>query len=328
MKKNKKLIIVSGANGYVGKYVLLELIKHGYDIIALKFDHSQSIIINNPKVKYVYCDITNIDRYKKEILKEINHQKLHGIIHLAAIVGETDYQKNYKVNTIGTKNMIELAKKCKTNRFIYLSSACTLKRVKSPYAKTKKLAEQLVQESGLQYTIFIPAMILGVEGLGINQILKNTSRLPFITPVIGSGKQTQHPVYVKDLAHIIVYSLNNRNSFEKIYQIAEDEIIQLKEFLKIILNIEKKKTLFIHIPSKIMIILGKIFERLFKNPPFTSEQIKEYIQYYTLDTSKVKKDLNFNPTPLKEILKEILNKSRDYDYYIKPRKEITINFLF
>ncbi len=327
MKKNKKLIILSGANGYVGKYIILELLKQGYDVIALKFDHSQSIIIKNPRVKYVYCDITDINKYEKEIFNKINHRKIHGIIHAAAIVGEVNYQKNYRVNTIGTKNMIEFARKRKTNRFIYLSSACTLKKVKSPYAKTKKLAEQLVKESGLQYTIFIPAMIIGLEGLGINQILKNTSRIPFITPIIGNGKQTQHPVYVRDLAYTMVLSLNNKKSFKKTYQIAGDEILKLQEFLKMILNIEKKKTIFIHISSNIIIFLAKIFEHLFKDTPLTSEQIKEFVQDSKLDTSKIKKDLQFKPTELEKVLKEILNKPRNYDYYLKPRKEITINFL-
>lgn len=315
-------ILLTGANGYLGTYICKELISKGYRVIALKYDHYASTIIDHNNIEYAYCDI------RKEILPQIEEtiegKKIHAVINAAALLGSSDYDKNFAVNATGVSNMINFCKALDIKRFIQISSVVILKEFKGPYGETKLKGQEFLIESGLDYTIFIPAMILGPEGLGINRILKNVFRLPFFVPLVGYGKQTQHPIFVKDFAKYIVKSINTDSAKNKIYQIAGNKVIPFKDFIALVLNIRKKNKMFIPIPPAFVKILGKGFQKFQKVPLFTAEHVKGVMQDSSLDTTLIRQDLDFEPTPLEDAMKYSLDIiGNNWDYYLKPRKEIT-----
>jgi NADH dehydrogenase len=226
------------------------------------------------------------------------------------------------VNAEGVNNLIRFAKENKIYRFIQISSVVVLKDIKGPYGVTKLEGQKFLEASDLDYTIFIPAMILGPESLGINRILKNVYRFPLIVPLIGYGTQTQHPIFVKDFAKYIVKSLDNKSSFRKTYQIAGDRVIPFRDLIRMILEIKGDKKIFIPIPPFVAKALGKFFQAVQKVPVFTAEHVKGVMQDSRLDTNMLREDLDFSPTPLEEALKytlEVIDK--DWDKYLQPRDE-------
>ncbi|MCD4664703.1 MAG: NAD-dependent epimerase/dehydratase family protein [Bacteroidales bacterium] len=260
---------------------------------------------------------------KNDNLAQITKDKtISAIINLAALLGSSDYDNNYKVNAQGVQNLMELGQKLGITRFIQISSVVVLKPIKGPYGVTKLKGEEFLTQSNFDYTVFIPAMILGPESMGLNRVLKNVFRIPLIVPIIGSGKQTQHPVFVEDFAKYIVKSVNEPGAFRKTYQIAGDRVISFKDFILLILKIKKKKKLFIPIPPWLAKMLGWFFSKTQKIPLFTAEHVKGVLQDSNLNTSEIKKYLNFEPTPLAEALEYSLEKiGNNWDYYLKPRNE-------
>ena len=318
----KGVIIVTGANGYVGRYVVAECVKQGYPVVALKYKHPRSTLYDHPSVKYVYCDIVHLNKFEKDIMKAVGRRKVAGVIHLAALLGESQYQKNYAVNSQGTKNVADFCLHNKIKRLVYLSTVCTIKKIKGPYGETKKIGEKFVVDSGLQYSIFIPALILGVQSLGLNRILKNMFRFPLVIPLVGSGKHTQHPIYVKDLAWCLVKSISTKSCFKKVYLIAGDKIVSFRKFVRMILKAKKRSKIFVPVPSFFVKMAGGFFSMVCKRPPFTAEHVKGLMQDSKLDTRPLRKDLGFTATPLGDALAEVLREARnDHEYYLKPRKE-------
>ena len=316
-------IILTGANGYLGKYICKQLLSEGYKVIALKFDHFASVIIEHPNISYLYCDIT------KDIAPQINDsigdEAIHAVINAAALLGSSDYDKNYEVNAKGVDNMIKFCKSKHIKRFIQISSVVILKAFKGPYGETKLKGQEFLEKSGLDYTIFIPAMILGPEGLGINRILKNVFMLPLVIPLVGYGRQTQHPIFVKDFAKYIVKSVKEDVACGKTYQIAGDEVISFRNFIALILKVRGKKKIFFPVPPWTVKLMGKFFQKVQKVPLFTAEHVKGVMQNSNLDTRMLKDDLDFRPTPLREALEYSLSEIGDnWDYYLKPRKEKTV----
>lgn len=319
----KQTIIVTGANGYLGPYICKQLISEGYKIIALKYDHYASTIIDHQNIDYQYCDI------RAEILPQIRDlvkgKTIHAVINAAALLGSSDYNKNFEVNAKGVSNMIEFCKATGIKRFIQISSVVVMKKFKGPYGETKLTGQEFLSDSGLDFTIFIPAMILGPEGLGINRILKNAFRIPGLVPLVGYGRQTQHPIFVKDFAKYIVKCINEEHAFGKTYQIAGEEVIPFRRFISLMLKIRSKNKIFIPVPPGIVKMLGKGFQKFQKIPLFTAEHVKGVMQDSELDTGLIRKDLGFEPTPLKEALEYSLSVIGDnWDYYLKPREEKTI----
>ena len=320
----KKHVLVTGANGYLGYYVCKELINQGFSIIGLKYDHFASRIIDNEQIEYVDGDITKDLSENIKLNEVVKDKKIIGILNLAALLGSSDYNSNLAVNAEGVKNLMNYAKKIGTDRFVQISSVVVLKKIKGPYGETKLIGEKYLTKSDFKYTVFIPAMILGPESLGLNRILKNVFRIPLVIPLIGSGKQTQHPIFVEDFARYIVKSIEEPKSFRKTYEIAGDTIISFKDLIKLILKVKKGKRIFVPVPPFVAKGLGKIFQKTQKVPLFTAEHVKGVLQDSKLDTSSLKKDLDFTPTPLEEALEYSLNKiGNGWDFYLKPRDEKT-----
>jgi NADH dehydrogenase len=200
-----------------------------------------------------------------------------------------------------------------------------MKQIKGPYGVTKLKGQELLMESELDYTVFIPAMIMGPESLGLNRVLKNVFRFPLLVPLIGTGKETQHPVYVKDFARAIVTSVISDKSPRKVYQIAGDTVLPFRDFIRLILKHYGKRRIFIFVPAFVASMLGWFFSKVQKVPLFTAEHVKGILQNSKLDTSMLVEDLNYQPTPLVKALDESLDVIQtNWNFYLAPRKETHI----
>lgn len=320
-----KYVIVTGANGYLGSYICSELVKKEYCVIGLKFQHYASRLIKSSKINYIDADITQDLTLNNKLMSAIDGKKILGIINTAALLGSSNYEDNYLVNAFGVKNLIDFSQAIGVRRFIQISSVVILKPVKGPYGETKLIGQEMVTSSHLNYTVFIPAMILGPESLGLNRILKNVFRFPFVIPLIGNGSQTQHPIFVKDFAFMVVQSLEATISYKKVYQIAGNEVVSFKSFIKLVLLLSGQKKIFFPLPIIFAKMLGKIFQATQKIPVFTAEHVKGIVQDSNLDTALIKMDLNFMPTPLHDSLGYSLGViGKNWDYYLNRRAEIEI----
>jgi len=318
----KSYLIVTGANGYLGKYIIAEAIQQGYRIIGLKYDHIRSTIIEHPDVEYIRCDISKPISDQSGIKKIISNKNIAGIINAAALLGSSDYNKNYEVNARGVENIMDFAGEINVSKIIQISSVVVLKSIKGPYGITKLKGQEFLVNSDFNYTVFIPALILGPESLGINRVLKNVFRFPLFVPLIGTGKQTQHPIYVKDFAKYIVKSINETEAFRKTYQIAGDKVITFKDFISLILKIKKKKKIFIPIPPWFAKMLGWFFSKTQKVPLFTAEHVKGVLQDSNLNTDSIKSDLGFQPTSFNVSMKHCLNViGNDWNKHLLPQNE-------
>ena len=317
-----KFVIVTGANGYLGYYVCKKLLNQNYKVIGLKHNHFASRIIKNEHIEYIDFDITKEHTTNEQLLRATKNKDVIGILNLAALLGSSDYNSNFAVNANGVQNLINFAKKVGIDRIIQISSVVVLKKIKGPYGETKLIGQNYLTESNFNYTVFIPAMIMGPESLGLNRVLKNVFRIPIFIPLIGRGKQTQHPIFVEDFAKYIVKSIDEPRSYRKIYEIAGDTVISFKDFISLIIKIKKQNKIFIPVPPLFAKALGKIFQKTQKVPLFTSEHVKGILQDSRLDTTAIKNDLDFIPTPLEQALEHCLDKiGNNWDYYLKPRKE-------
>ena len=223
-------------------------------MVGLKYDHYASTIIDHENIQYLTCNIT--DDIDKQISPDLKDKDISAVINTAALLGSSDYDKNYAVNAEGVAMLTSFCKTAGIKRFIQISSVVVMKKFKGPYGETKLKRQKFLEASGLDYTVFVPAMILGPEGLGVNRILKNVYRLPFFVPLVGYGKQTQHPIIVKDFAKYIVKSLTVVAANSKTYQIAGDEVISFKDFIALMLKTKGTKKMFIPVPPGLVKIMG------------------------------------------------------------------------
>lgn len=317
-----KTLFITGANGYLGHYVVQEAVRQGYQVIAGYYPHFASVRVEHPDVQYVDLDITLPVAEQALLSQTLSGRDVVAVINAAALLGSSDFAANEKVNAQGVRNMMDVARQHGIRRFVQVSSVVVMKPIKGPYGITKLQGQELLTASELDYTVFIPALIMGPESLGLNRVLKNVFRFPLFVPLIGSGKETQHPVYVKDFAKALVDCAGNENTRRKVYEIAGDRVIAFRDFIRLILRHYGKGRIFVPVPVFIAKSLGMLFQKVQKVPLFTAEHVKGILQDSNLDISELQQDTGYVPTPFEEALSASLSEiGTNWDAMLKPRAE-------
>ena len=124
---NKINILISGGAGFIGRHLIKELLKNSNNNIIC-IDNLITGSLNNIKE---FENNKNFKFINHNIIDKINiNEKIDYIYHLASIASPDKYKKysieTIEVNTIGTKNMLELAKKFKNIIYINIRKSMVI----------------------------------------------------------------------------------------------------------------------------------------------------------------------------------------------------------
>lgn len=297
------MILITGANGYIGINLVEKLAKLREDIACFVYNHDRKNVgrLNQLDVKIIYGDLLDKNSLKKAIKNAIV------VVHLAAAIGSDDPKLNYDVNFLGTKNLVDECLKNGVKRFVYSSSIAAKYKITTEYGKSKKMAEEYIKSSGINFTILRPTLVYGRNGgLVFNQMVDNLKKLPVI-PIIGNGKNKKQPVYIDDFVDIIISTIKNDKIISKEYDVGGSDVVTLNSFVDMINETISNNKLKIHVPVFLCRFIAGLFEIILRNKsPISSESVLGFIQDSEVDISLVKKDFNYVPMPLKEGLKKSL----------------------
>jgi NADH dehydrogenase len=252
-----KKIFVTGGDGYVGSYLVPELLNELYHLKLLLFGDNPEVLHHSELIQHVAGDI----RDKDLLIKSVSNCDV--AIHLGAVVGSYNLVDNLEINYIGTKNLIEACQIHGVKRFIFISSVSAARHAQGPYGQSKKLAEEAVINSGLDYTILRPTTIMGRESLGLNRIIKNVNRFKYFIPMVGLGYNTRHPVYILDFVGLIKKLLEEKITYKKVYEVGGERIIYFRDLVQLVnKKIGNREKIILPVPKQIVSIAAFFFERL------------------------------------------------------------------
>ena len=227
MRKSKEFrIAVTGANGFVAQYTRNLLNKKGvklYGISRRNFSNYKS------ETKIISSD-TNINDISR------NLKNCNALVHLIG-TGRQTVDSTYKsVNLELTKKIIQICKKSKIKKIVYISGLGVSNNSISSYFISKYKAEQEIINSGLDYTILRASYIIGKDDpLTIN--LKNQMQTGEIL-IPGKGNYHLQPIFINDVAEIIYDSIISKKYSNKIIELVGPETVTFNEFV----NFFKGKT--------------------------------------------------------------------------------------
>ena len=87
------------------------------------------------------------------------------MVHLAAVTGRAAPADYRRVNVDGTRALLRACTAAKVRRFVHMSTiaAAYAEQRYYPYAKSKSEAEALVRDSGMDFSIIRPTLVLGAR---------------------------------------------------------------------------------------------------------------------------------------------------------------------
>ena len=219
--KNTLKVAITGANGFVGKNVGKVLAKKGISVIGVVREDKKSSINFG-------ATLTSEDLSENYLASRL--QGCSAFLHFIGKGKQTvdsDYQK---VNVGLTKNAINLCKKAKIKKIIYISGLGVSKTTTFGYFISKFQAEQEIINSGLGYTIFRASYIIGKDD-SLSHILFKQIKQGAIT-VPGSGRYRLQPIFIGDVAKVIFQSLTQQKFSNKIIDLVGPKIITFNDYVR------------------------------------------------------------------------------------------------
>lgn len=286
------MVFLTGATGYVGRYVLYGLIKNGERVKALarKREDAERFSVRYPKAKFVIGDLSD----RGFLVHVLKGEKL--VIHLAAVIHGSEKEMK-AANVEGVRNLVHACKKNRIKKIVFLSSMSVRRPYLDDYAKTKLEGERIILDSGLDCIILRPTMIFGGEGGSFSGIVRTLNSVPFFIPVFGSGRYTLAPVHAEDVARAVVIAAG-KGRIKGIYEIG-GERISFNEFVEVVKLKYGIHKVVIHIPI-FAARIAAFFLSLLGSQKLTGAMIMNTITSSDVNTERFIKDFGFKPRSFKE----------------------------
>jgi nucleoside-diphosphate-sugar epimerase len=284
----KTRVLVTGATGFTGSYVVPLLLQKGYQVRCLVRENSKREVLPLSEVELVYGDLDDQDA-------------------LARVLRGMDVLVNIASLGFGhAPNIVGSAVAAGIRRSVFISTTAVNTSLNAPSKSVRLAAEELIRDSGLAHTILRPTMIFGSSrDRNICRLVRYLNRWPFI-PVFGDGEHLQQPVYVADLAAAIVQSLATDTTIGQTYNISGKAPVTYNQLIDTICRLMGRKVRKIRVPAGPIVAGLSALERLPVRLPIKSEQIRRLNEDKAFDYETAARDFGYQPRSLDDGIRQEL----------------------
>ncbi|MEJ2518849.1 MAG: complex I NDUFA9 subunit family protein [Desulfuromonadales bacterium] len=266
-------VFVTGGTGFVGNEVVSQLVAAGHTPRVLVRQGSEDKLSQPDKVEIQAGDVT--DRASLDGALAGCDAVIHlvGIIRVFPARGITFD----KLHVAATEHILNACREQGVQRYLHMSSNGTREGGSTDYHSTKWRAEQLVRDSGLDWTIFRPSLIFGPGGEFVEMLAELIRRLP-VVPVIGDGQYRMQPVAVEQVAETFVKALQNPETIGATYHLGGGESYSYDEILDLTAQAMGRDSVTkVHQPLFMIKPMIKMLDS-FEKFPITEDQLTMLIE--------------------------------------------------
>ena len=290
-------VFVTGSTGFVGNHVLHELVHIGHQVRALVRPGSEHKL-KRPD------DVETIDGTVDEVADLV--QAMQGCdvaIHLVGIIRAFPSKDITfeKMHTEATANVIEAAKEAKVPQLLHMSALGAREDGPTPYLTTKFAAEELVRQSGLNYTIFRPSLIFGRGGDAITMFGDMVKK--YVVPIIGDGQYRFQPVSVTTVTQGFEKALDPETAKEQTLDVGGPDNVTFDEIIDTLARVMGKSIVKIHMPVLPLRLATSALQHA-PGYPLTTDQITMLLEGSTCDEKPFYEILGLEPISLEQTLRD------------------------
>ena len=214
-------VAVTGANGFVGKNLRNFLHKNKINVLGVSRKNFRK---HTSEVK-----ITSTNLLEPKLQTKLKNYDV--LVHLIGIGRESPKSTFEEINLNLTKNVIKACKNAGIKKIIFISGLGVSKNNQSDYFISKYNAEHEIINSGLDYTIFRASYIMGKTDY-LTKALSMQMKKGIIS-IPGSGKYRLQPIFVLDVAKIILEAILEKKFSKKIIDLVGPQKISFEDFVKL-----------------------------------------------------------------------------------------------
>jgi len=193
--------------------------------------------------------------------------------------------------------IVEACRRAGVRRGIFVSTTAIFTTLEARTKSIRVEAERLIMESGMDWTIIRSTMIYGTErDRNMARLIRFIARFPLI-PVFGRGENLQQPIYVEDLARVIVDAVISDVSINKAYNVPGKYPLTYNQVIDQTAAAVGRRVIKVNVPVALAVGLLRGYERLARKPLLKAEQVLRLNEDKAFSYEEAKRDLGFQPRP-------------------------------
>jgi|SRR5271157_1143604 len=275
-------VLVTGATGFTGRFVVRRLAEAGLDITAFVRSGSD----REPVARYVgRFAIGNLDDPNSLRRALDGHEILVNVASLGFGHGP---------------GVVAAANEANVDRAIYFSTTSVFTTLPAASKFVRTEAERIIQASRTPWTIFRPTMIYGSpDDRNLIRLIRWVDRWR-IVPILGPGTFLLQPVHADDLAQAVASALMHRQSIKKAYNLSGGTALDYNELVHLVGALLGRRPRLVHLPISASMLAVGLVRRLPFGPRFTREQVLRLNEHKAFPHDEACRDLDFAPRSLPE----------------------------
>jgi len=255
--------IVTGAFGYIGRYITGQLLDSGRGVKTI----TTHIEKPNPFGEQVKAYPYNFDR--PELLQETlrGAETLYNTYWVRFNHGSSTFAQAVK----NTEVLFQCAVEAGIQKIVQISVTNASSESPLPYYQGKAIQEEALKRCGVPYAIIRPTLVFGKEDILVNNIAWLIRKYP-VFPIFGDGQYRVQPVYVDDLATIAIEAAKQTGN--NIIDAIGSENYTFEAFVRLIAKTLSRNVVFVRTPPGLGITFGKVIGLAFQDVLLTKAELE------------------------------------------------------
>ena len=208
-------IIVAGATGQIGNFLLPMLLDQGHEVFAISRSKHK-----DGKACWLQCDLNDA--------KTVQLPVADVLINVAGLTLIPDLAK--QIRSSGIRRLIAFS-----STSIFTKSESSDVREKSMINDLKRAEAEVIslcEELGIGWTLFRPTLIYSLGRDKNITLIDEKIRRFHLFPLVGSGRGLRQPVHASDLATACLQVLNSGKAENRDYNLSGGEVLSYKGMVK------------------------------------------------------------------------------------------------
>ncbi len=262
-------IAITGGTGFVGRHLAQALTRAGHEIVqiarGLHRDGSRERLVERASFWPIGLD-------DPDALSEA-FAGCNGVAHCAGINRQLGRQTYQRVHIEGTRNVVEAARRAGVRKVAVLSFLRARPACESGYHESKWAAEEIVRNSGLDYTVLKAGVIYGRGDHMLDHLTHALHTFPLFA-LVGFRDQSIRPVAVEDVVRVLSASLVDGRLSRKTVAVTGPELMTLGLAVQRVASVVGRRPLMFPAPVALHYGLAWLCERLMKIPLVSMAQVR------------------------------------------------------
>ena len=300
----RRMILVTGATGFVGRALLPRLAETGADVRCLIQPSKKPPRL--PKGVPVQVAISSITEFRgvRAAMSGVDT-----VFHLASAEWKGQRGDLEKVDVEGTRKVLEAAKEAGVSRIIYLSHLGAERESAFEMQRVKGRIEEMIRRSDVPYTIVRSAILFGEEDAFINAFAMALALSPSLFLLPGDGRTLMQPLWVDDLVTCLSLILEDPTMINQTVSLGGPEFLNLEQMMKNVMDVTKKHRAIFRVGLPYMRWVTKVLEGMTPHPLITARSFDHFAVNRLCELVSVTRYFGIKPSRFEQTIGYMANKN-------------------